>query len=68
VGRVAGSAYARVLSPHLAALLTDHVTLLFLEFELGSRLAEEIVSRTSPEEPFNKGGCQCQKASAYPRG
>ena len=40
---------ARVLSPHLAALLTDHVTLLFLEFELGSRLAEEIVSRTSPE-------------------
>jgi len=48
-GRVAGSAYARVLSPHLAALLTDHVTILFLEFELGSRLAEEIVSRTSPE-------------------
>ena len=40
---------ARVLSPHLAALLTDHVTFLFLEFELGSRLAEEIVSQTSPE-------------------
>src|SRR5665647_27828 len=38
---------ARVLSPHLAALLTDHVTLLFLEFELGSRLAEEIDSRDS---------------------
>ena len=38
---------ARILSPHLA-LLTDHVSL-FLEFELGSRLAEEIVSRTSPE-------------------
>src|SRR5664279_1972588 len=38
---------ARVLSPHLAALLTDHVSLLFLEFELGSRLAEEIVSQTS---------------------
>ena len=36
---------ARVLSPHLAALLTDHVTLLFLEFELGSRLAEEIDSQ-----------------------
>jgi hypothetical protein len=41
--------FARILSPHLAALLTDHVSLLFLEFELGSRLAEEIVSRTSPE-------------------
>jgi hypothetical protein len=40
---------ARVLSPHLAALLTDHVSLLFLEFELGSRLAEEIISRTSSE-------------------
>ena len=40
---------ARILSPHLAALLTDHVTFLFLEFELGSRLAEEIVSQTSPE-------------------
>jgi len=40
---------AQILSPHLAALLTDHVTLLFLEFELGSRLAEGIVSRTSPE-------------------
>jgi hypothetical protein len=40
---------ARILSPHLAALLTDHVSLLFLEFELGSRLAEESVSRTSPE-------------------
>jgi hypothetical protein len=40
---------ARILSPHLAALLTDHVSLLFLEFELGSRLAEEIVSQTSPE-------------------
>jgi hypothetical protein len=32
---------ARILSPHLAALLTHHVTLLFLEFELRSRLAED---------------------------
>ena len=40
---------AKILSPHLAALLTDHVSFLFLEFELGSRLAEEIVSQTSPE-------------------
>lgn len=32
---------ARILSPHLAALLTDHVTLLFLEFELRSRSAED---------------------------
>jgi hypothetical protein len=40
---------ARILSPHLAALLTDHVRLLFLEFELGSRLPEESVSQTSPE-------------------
>jgi len=31
---------ARILSPCLAALLTDHVSFLFLEFELGSRLAE----------------------------
>lgn len=31
---------ARTLSPHLVALLTDHVTLLFLEFEFRSRLAE----------------------------
>ena len=33
----------RILSPHLAVLLTDHVTLLFLEFELGGRLAEGTV-------------------------
>jgi hypothetical protein len=46
---------ARVLSPHLAALLTDHVSLLFLEIELGSRLVEEIVSQTSPEVPSTKG-------------
>ena len=32
---------AKILSPHLAALLTDHVTLLFLEFEVRSRLAED---------------------------
>lgn len=31
----------RILSPHLAALLTDHVTLLFLEYELRSRSAED---------------------------
>ena len=31
---------ARILSPHLAALLTDRVTLLFLEFELGKKLAK----------------------------
>jgi integrase len=31
---------ASILSPCLAALLTDHVSFLFLEFELGSRLAE----------------------------
>lgn len=30
----------KILSPRLAALLTDHVTILFLEFELGSRVAE----------------------------
>src|ERR1019366_7237668 len=30
----------KILSPCLAALLTDHVSFLFLEFELGSRLAE----------------------------
>src|ERR1019366_7580148 len=30
----------RILSPCLAALLTNHVSFLFLEFELGSRLAE----------------------------
>jgi hypothetical protein len=59
---------ARILSPHLAALLTDHVSLLFLEFELGSRLAAESVSRTSPQQPFNKRGSQCRKAAAYPRG
>jgi hypothetical protein len=59
---------ARVLSPHLAALLTDHVSLLFLEFELGSRLVEEIVSQASPEVLFKRRGSQCQKASAYPRG
>jgi hypothetical protein len=35
---------SRILSPHLAVLLTDHVvTLLFLEFELGGRLAEGTV-------------------------
>jgi len=31
----------RILSPQLAGLLTDHITLLYLEFELGSRQAEE---------------------------
>lgn len=32
---------ARILSPHLAALLIDRVTLLFLEAELRSRSAED---------------------------
>ncbi len=36
---------ASILSPHLAALLTDHVSFLFLEFELGSRSAEAICIR-----------------------
>ena len=40
---------ASILSPHLAALLTDHVSFLFLELELESRLAEGIASQSSPE-------------------
>ena len=40
---------ASILSPHLAALLTDHVSFLFLELELESRLAEGIASQSSPK-------------------
>ena len=40
---------AGILSPHLAALLTDHVSILFLESELESRLAEGIASQRSPD-------------------
>jgi hypothetical protein len=59
---------ARILSPHLAALLTDQVSLLFLEFEFGSRSVEEAFRRLRLSKPSAKRGSGCHNAAAYPRG